>query len=175
MSRQFTRVWEIQDPNTLFEAYLYHSFLYYDLNTNEIQDHDFDDLCRRLLEVFDKVDHPQRGLTDASALSAGTGFQMLGKYPKWVWDLARSNGHSVPDRESPVEDDRSSFTLGSVTLVGSRQTPQDVLQLMMNIGKYFCDTRFRGRSGGAPGADTYFYRGARSSANFDREIGRAHV
>lgn len=168
MSSHLTPVYNITDPNKIFEAYVYHSFLYYELSTSEISDYDYDELCRRLAEVFHLVKHPQMGLTDRSSLRAGTGFQMSGKYPKWVWDLAKSSGHSFPSEgilpRKYGPDNVLSPILGYVTLVGSRETPQDVLALMRQIGQYFCDTSFRGRSGGAPGADTAFHRGAMRSA-----------
>ena len=171
MSSHLTPVYNITDPNKMFEAYVYHSFLYYELSTSEISDYDYDELCNRLAEVFHLVTHPQKGLTDCSALRAGTGFQMFGKYPKWVWDLARSSGHQIPMvevSETRKDPDKAPSPIhGYVTLVGSRETPQDVLELMRKIGHYFCDTNFRGRSGGAPGADTAFFEGAKRSVRYD--------
>ncbi len=43
--------------------------------------------------------------------------------------------------------------------IGSRQTPQDVLDLMAHIGARLCDDGWTLRSGGAEGADTAFYFG----------------
>jgi len=169
------RVREMTDLNKMFEAYLYHSFLYYCLSTNEITDHDYDDLCMRLLDRYSEIEHPQKGLVDESDFSCGTGYRLTGKYPKWVWDLARANGHEIPPEglleRTYAEDLKSRESIiGHVTLVGSRETPSDVLRLMRGIGQHFCDTNFRGRSGGAPGADSAFYQGASNSRKF-KDIG----
>lgn len=72
------------EPNALFEQYVEHSYRYYGLDEPTIPDSLFDKICRDLLAVWDQVDHPDKALTDADALEAGTGYQMLFKWPEWV-------------------------------------------------------------------------------------------
>lgn len=50
--------------------------------------------------------------------------------------------------------------------VGSRDTPQDMLDLMYRMAKVLCDLGWVGNSGEAPGADWYFHEGARVSRNY---------
>lgn len=52
------------------------------------------------------------------------------------------------------------------TGVGSRDTPTEILALMYLVGRVFTDFGWRLRSGGARGADTAFYEGARWSELF---------
>lgn len=59
---------------------------------------------------------------------------------------------------------------GHATLIGSRETPQDVIKEMVATGRLLCDLGWRGRSGLAPGADQAWYRGALQSARYP-EIG----
>lgn len=49
---------------------------------------------------------------------------------------------------------------GAYAGVGSRETPEDALDLMNRIGKKFAEHGWRLRSGAAPGADTAFEIGA---------------
>ncbi len=56
------------------------------------------------------------------------------------------------------------------TGIGSRETPDNILDMMTRIGKALCDRGYRLRSGGARGADTAFYQGVRQSHRF-REVG----
>lgn len=79
--------------NSLFEQYVYHSYLYYQLNDPEWADWAFDKLCRELADAFDEVTHPDKHLTDIPALKAGTGFQMMFKWPQWCIDKAKESGH----------------------------------------------------------------------------------
>lgn len=50
--------------------------------------------------------------------------------------------------------------------VGSRDTPQDMLDLMYRMAKVLCDLGWIGNSGEAPGADWYFHQGAKASSNY---------
>lgn len=52
------------------------------------------------------------------------------------------------------------------TGIGSRETPEDILLLMEILGRILCDRGWRLRSGGAIGADSAFYAGARRSERF---------
>ena len=56
------------------------------------------------------------------------------------------------------------------TLVGSRETPDLVVDYMFRTGRAMCDLGYRGRSGAAPGADTAFWKGAQASKRYD-EVG----
>ncbi len=55
------------------------------------------------------------------------------------------------------------------TGIGSRQTPVDVLERMVQIGKKFAEMGFTLRSGGADGADSAFEQGC-DLANGTKEI-----
>lgn len=81
------------DANELFKQYVYHSLLYYGMDTTEISDFQFDLLCRDLLKVFDQVTHPDKHLVTIADLEAGTGFQMFESWPEWALEQARKSGH----------------------------------------------------------------------------------
>lgn len=49
------------------------------------------------------------------------------------------------------------------TGIGSRQTPKEILDLMVEIGRKMSDLGYIGRSGGAEGADSAFQEGAQLS------------
>ena len=53
--------------------------------------------------------------------------------------------------------------------IGSRETPQEVLDSFIRIGKYLANEGYTLRSGGAEGADLAFERGA-DSINGNKEI-----
>lgn len=55
---------------------------------------------------------------------------------------------------------------GYWTGVGSRETPDEILLLMTFVAKLLTDLGWVLRSGGAKGADSAFYAGAKQSANF---------
>lgn len=168
-----------QIPNLLFEDYVYHSLLYYDCDEPQITDHEFDTLCRQLIQMWPRVTHPDKGLADLSALEAGTGHQMVGNWPKWAKERALAAGisHWCLRDEYSNDGDPGEFLTGRplevinfYTGVGSRETPDDVLRLMRRLGKVQCDLGYRGRSGAAPGADTAFWIGAQLSNRYS-EIG----
>jgi hypothetical protein len=54
------------------------------------------------------------------------------------------------------------------TGVGSRETPEPILEIMSLIGKKLTDLGWVMRSGDAPGADSAFYAGCLKSENFGR-------
>lgn len=171
-------------PNQMFEDYVYHSLLYYGLDSPEIQDYTFDMLCHRLVQLWDKVDHPDKGLTDLSSLKAGTGFQMQYKWPLWAVKRARAAGYehwaldqvgaqTTPKQVIDVEPElvirTPSFKeqwIEAYAGIGSRETPDDCLALMRRIGKFQCDRGQVLRSGGADGADDAFHQGALESEKF---------
>jgi NAD-dependent DNA ligase len=79
-------------PNARFESYVEHSYRYYQLDEPTVPDSYFDLLCLELAAVWDEVTHPDKHLTDRESLNAGTGFQMMFKWPAWV--KARVNGEA---------------------------------------------------------------------------------
>lgn len=64
--------------NRLYMAYLEHSVRYYELDDPVIDDALYDRLCQALLRHWAGFGHSLKHLTDASALRAGTGFQITG-------------------------------------------------------------------------------------------------
>ena len=48
------RVWK-QNPNMLIPYYLMFSYLYYEKNISLIEDGEFDDMCKTLLEKLDSL------------------------------------------------------------------------------------------------------------------------
>lgn len=64
--------------NRLYMAYLEHSIRYYELDEPVISDELYDRLCRALLRHWPAFEHSLKHLTDADALAAGTGFQLVG-------------------------------------------------------------------------------------------------
>lgn len=55
-----------------------------------------------------------------------------------------------------------------VTLVGTRDVPNDIMDLQLRLGGTFCDAGYTGRSGRAVGSDDNFYHGALLSPNYWR-------
>lgn len=165
----------VQNPDdALFEDYVFHSFLYYALSDPVISDTEFDILCKKLHDAYRTLTHPDRALTDPDALQAGTGYQMSGKWPVWVFE--RALDHGVDPRSLIRELPELCRFLISVpyiptptfTGIGSRDAPVEILNLMKRIGKAMSDLGYQGRSGYAPGSDTAFYRGAQQSHRFSK-------
>lgn len=154
--------------NKLFEDYVYDSFLYYELDSPDIPDYVFDMRCNTLAKHWDLVTHPDKHLATLDALQSGTGYQMVGKWPEWVKQRARQAGkqHWSLEKSEMLEIPPSGYYTG----VGSRETPEEVLDLIRSLGKKFCDRGWRGRSGCAPGADTAWWEGAKMSARYE-EVG----
>lgn len=74
----------------LVPAYLLHSYLYYILHISVITDEEFDEICRQLLENWDKHKHHQHAeLINRDDLKAGTGFAIpKNQYPSRVTHMA---------------------------------------------------------------------------------------
>lgn len=53
-----------------------------------------------------------------------------------------------------------------VTLVGTRDVSNDIMDLQLRLGGTFCDAGYTGRSGRAHGSDDNFYHGALLSPNY---------
>ena len=47
-----------EEPDEDLNDYLIHCYLYYELNNPVIYDHDFDLLCKEILEKWDTLTHP---------------------------------------------------------------------------------------------------------------------
>ena len=70
------RVWET-NPNMLIPYYLMFSYLYYEKNINLIEDTEFDQLCKTLLEKLDGLTHMHKQLVKKESLTAGTGYDIV--------------------------------------------------------------------------------------------------
>ena len=57
------------------------SYAYYQLNTNLITDHEFDQLGKDILANYDNINHMHKHLVTKEMLDAGT---YLGEYPTMV-------------------------------------------------------------------------------------------
>ena len=79
------RVWK-QNPNMLIPYYLMFSYLYYEKNISLIEDGEFDDMCKTLLEKLDSLTHMHNHLVKKESLIAGTGYDI--KYTNLIKDSA---------------------------------------------------------------------------------------
>tara|TARA_B100000424_G_scaffold71532_1_gene53084 strand:+ start:887 stop:1156 length:270 start_codon:yes stop_codon:yes gene_type:complete len=79
------RVWK-QNPNMLIPYYLMFSYLYYEKNISLIEDGEFDDMCKTLLEKLDSLTHMHKHLVKKESLTAGTGYDI--KYTNLIKDSA---------------------------------------------------------------------------------------
>lgn len=75
------RIWE-KNANMMVPYYLMLSYLYYEKNISLIEDTEFDQLCKNLLEKFDEVKHMHKHLIDKTSLEAGTGYDL--KYTNMI-------------------------------------------------------------------------------------------
>jgi hypothetical protein len=64
------RVWET-NPNMLIPYYLMFSYI------NLIEDTEFDQLCKTLLEKLDGLTHMHKHLVKKESLTAGTGYDIV--------------------------------------------------------------------------------------------------
>ena len=79
------RVWET-NPNMLIPYYLMFSYLYYVKHISLIEDTEFDQMCKTLLEKYDEVEHMHKPLVKKESLTAGTGYDI--KYTNMIKDSA---------------------------------------------------------------------------------------
>ena len=70
------RVWET-NPNMLIPYYLMFSNLYYEKNINLIEDAEFDQMCKTLLDKYDGLTHMHKHLVKKESLTAGTGYDIV--------------------------------------------------------------------------------------------------
>ena len=52
------------------------SYLYYEKNISLIEDGEFDDMCKTLLEKLDSLTHMHKHLVKKESLTAGTGYDI---------------------------------------------------------------------------------------------------
>tara|TARA_Y100000114_G_scaffold133976_1_gene133770 strand:+ start:129 stop:347 length:219 start_codon:yes stop_codon:yes gene_type:complete len=62
------------------------SYLYYEKNISLIEDGEFDDMCKTLLEKLDSLTHMHKHLVKKESLTAGTGYDI--KYTNLIKDSA---------------------------------------------------------------------------------------
>ena len=75
------RIWD-KNPNMLIPYYLMLSYLYYEKNISLIDDTEFDQMCKTLLEKYDEVEHMHKHLVKKENLTAGTGYDI--KYTEMI-------------------------------------------------------------------------------------------
>ena len=66
----------------LVPYYLMYSYAYYKENESLISDHEYDDICKQLIEKWDTINHWHKPLLNLESLEAGTGYDI--QYPKRV-------------------------------------------------------------------------------------------
>lgn len=78
-------MWRLVDknPSAGLSWYLMTSWLHYVHDISVIPDDDFNELCLRLMEQWDRIDHRHKHLVDLDSLKAGTGYA-ISKYPEIV-------------------------------------------------------------------------------------------
>ena len=79
------RIWE-QNENMLIPYYLMFSYLYYEKNISLINDNEFDQMCKTLLDKLDSLTHMHKHLVKKESLTAGTGYDI--KYTNLIKDSA---------------------------------------------------------------------------------------
>jgi hypothetical protein len=60
--------------NRLVPIYLMSSYLYYEQDDSVLDDTQFDYLCKKLYDNWDKVEHMHKPLIDKANLKAGSGY-----------------------------------------------------------------------------------------------------
>ena len=70
----------------LIPYYLMFSYLYYEKNISLIDDAEFDEMCKTLLEKLDTLTHMHKHLIKKESLTAGTGYDI--KYTNLIKDSA---------------------------------------------------------------------------------------
>ena len=70
------RIWD-KNPNMLIPYYLMFSYLYYEKNITLIDDTEFDQMCKTLLDKYDELKHMHKHLVKKESLTAGTGYDIV--------------------------------------------------------------------------------------------------
>jgi hypothetical protein len=84
---------DLLDPGLLVPHYLIHCYLYYEMSVPVIEDHQFDDLGKRLKDEWDDVEHHHKHLIDPDGLSSGGSYI---KHPLRVAQAAQTLLRSRP-------------------------------------------------------------------------------
>ena len=79
------RIWD-KNPNMLIPYYLMFSYLYYEKDITLIDDGEFDQMCKTLLDKYDDLKHIHKHLVSKDDLTAGTGYGI--KYTEMIKDSA---------------------------------------------------------------------------------------
>ena len=79
------RIWD-KNPNMLIPYYLMLSYLYYEKDITLIDDTEFDQMCKTLLNKLDGLTHMHKDLVKKESLTAGTGYDI--KYTEMIKDSA---------------------------------------------------------------------------------------
>lgn len=74
------------NPNMLVPYYLMYSYLYYQHNVSLVEDHEYDRVCKKILDEWDNIEHRHKSLINKDSLSAGTGYDL--EYPLIVQHAA---------------------------------------------------------------------------------------
>jgi hypothetical protein len=83
---------DLQNPKNypdelLIPRYLLHSVLYYQFDTNIIQDHEYDALARRIYDNWDKLEHMHKRCIDRNGLLSGGHYI---EYPNMVLSAGKT-------------------------------------------------------------------------------------
>lgn len=79
------------EDHQLVQWYLMCSYLYYCRNLSLLADHEYDVLCQRLHQQWNKIKHPHKSFIDRTALTAATGYYLREEqYPDIV--VSAANG-----------------------------------------------------------------------------------
>ena len=70
------RIWD-KNPNMLIPYYLMLSYLYYEKDITLIDDTEFDQMCKTLLDKLDGLTHMHKHLVKKESLTAGTGYDIV--------------------------------------------------------------------------------------------------
>lgn len=71
----------------LLQCYLMSSFLYYRMNRSPITDAKYDNICKKLKQLWGTFEHPHKYLVTLEDLEAGTGYA-ISHYPTIVQQAA---------------------------------------------------------------------------------------
>ena len=72
----------LERPNLALSHYLMSCYLYYMRHQSVYTDEEFDLIAKKLLEVWDEVEHPHKDLVSLEDLEAGTGYSI--KYTQFI-------------------------------------------------------------------------------------------
>lgn len=83
-------IYEIElNSNLLVPYYLMSSYMYYINDVNMFKDWEYDDICKKLYDEWDNVEHRHKHLIDKDSLKAGTGYYLKeADYPEMTKSAA---------------------------------------------------------------------------------------